>query len=668
MAFQCIRCKTEIDPAYKACPHCGEVVTDFLRTYAEAPVDGKYKIVERLGAGGMGEVYKVTHVFLGATRVIKVIRAQISDNKDAHDRFLKEAKIATRIQHPNVATLHDFSALPDGSHYMVWEYIQGEDLAHRIRARGRLQPRYAVRLAIESLLGLDGIHRAGIVHRDISPENIMITKDGDEERVKVIDLGVAKSEDPAESATRVGVFVGKLRYASPEHLGFLDEGERIDGRADLYSMAMVLYEMLMGRPPFEATSPHEYVMLHSRETQFKPLDLPPDLPGGTELQAVMKKALERDRKKRYANAREFAAALEAVERTLPDPKTTATMLGLPTGDEATMHLTPLPKPDTLHRETLRSKVVDSGPTIRTPLPGATAGPTIQAPMPAAAPTQVSEIVARPRRGGGLAIAVIAFLLLFVALAIGGGMIIWNKLFPDEPEIARKDARPVNPDPKPQPPSTTSMDVSTAGPGSTDTTLTIVEEGGQTGGPGGLGGTTTSTNMSGGLPTDTRGTTGTTSTRGTGGTTGTTGRTTTRTETIAPPPPPPPPVEPSIATYIDGDTGDSDVNDALLAELGRQLQGVNRVAIRSSNSEMREALVERIGRETGLTVSDSATTVIDWDATLEDRGRGRKRRAASATISKNGRVIFKYRLPSEDFRVGDTPAEAFARVLYDATNQ
>jgi serine/threonine-protein kinase len=149
---------------------------------------------------------------------------------------------------------------------MVWEYLDGENLAQRIRARGVLQPRYAVQIAIQALHGLEAIHRAGIVHRDISPENIMITREQHgEERVKVIDLGVAKSEEPSDSATRVGVFVGKLRYASPEHLGFLNEGERIDGRADLYSLAMVLYESLTGRPPFEATSPHEYVLLHSRD-------------------------------------------------------------------------------------------------------------------------------------------------------------------------------------------------------------------------------------------------------------------------------------------------------------------------------------------------------------------------------------------------------------------
>ncbi len=105
MAFHCVRCKAEIDKDFKACPHCGEPVTDFLRRYANEPIDGKYEIMERLGAGGMGEVYKVNHILLGATRVIKVIRPQISESKDAHDRFIREARTATKIQHANVATV-----------------------------------------------------------------------------------------------------------------------------------------------------------------------------------------------------------------------------------------------------------------------------------------------------------------------------------------------------------------------------------------------------------------------------------------------------------------------------------------------------------------------------------------------------------------------------------
>ena len=133
MPFQCIRCHADIDRNFKACPHCGEPITDFLRRYLEEPIDGKYKIVERLGAGGMGEVYKVEHIFLRSTRVIKVIRPQISESADAHERFLREAQLATKIQHPKVATLHDFSELPDGSHYMVWEFIEGENLAQVLR-------------------------------------------------------------------------------------------------------------------------------------------------------------------------------------------------------------------------------------------------------------------------------------------------------------------------------------------------------------------------------------------------------------------------------------------------------------------------------------------------------------------------------------------------------
>src|SRR4051794_5558169 len=112
--MKCVRCHAEIDKNFRACPHCGEPVTDFLRQYSDAPVDGKYRILERLGSGGMGDIYKAEHVYLGAIRVIKVIRTQISGSQDAHDRFLREARAATRIQHPNVAVLHDFSALPDG--------------------------------------------------------------------------------------------------------------------------------------------------------------------------------------------------------------------------------------------------------------------------------------------------------------------------------------------------------------------------------------------------------------------------------------------------------------------------------------------------------------------------------------------------------------------------
>src|SRR5437763_3113912 len=235
MPFTCIHCRSEIDPKFKACPYCGEPITEFLRRHLEVPIDGKYQILARLGVGGMGEVYKVLHIHLNAIRVIKLMRSTIATDPAAHDRFVREARLATKIHHPNVAALHDFSTLDDGTNYMVWEYIEGRNLHELIETRGPLSPRYAAKIAIDALLGLDAIHRAGIVHRDISPENIMIAGDEDgEEHVKLIDLGIAKQGDGTESnKTKTGMFVGKWNYCSPEHLGMLAACERIDGRADL---------------------------------------------------------------------------------------------------------------------------------------------------------------------------------------------------------------------------------------------------------------------------------------------------------------------------------------------------------------------------------------------------------------------------------------------------
>ncbi len=321
MAFYCIHCRSEIDPAYKACPFCGEAITDFLRRYLEAPIDGKYKILARLGVGGMGEVYKVLHVHLNAIRVIKLMRPAIAGDRGAHDRFLREARLATKINHPNVAALFDFSTLDDGAWYMVWEYIEGTNLHDLIEERGPLSPRYAAKLAIEALAGLEAIHRAGIVHRDVSPENLMITRDSSgDERVKIIDLGIAKqwSEDTTADQTKTGIFVGKWKYCSPEHLGILRAGERIDGRADLYSFGIVMYEMLTGLTPFQADTPHGYLVLHASQKPRPLRDLNPSITDSPELESILLRALEKDRGKRFGSARELAQALEEALPLLSD--------------------------------------------------------------------------------------------------------------------------------------------------------------------------------------------------------------------------------------------------------------------------------------------------------------------------------------------------------------
>ena len=347
MPFFCIHCRSEIDSKFKACPYCGEPITDFLRRYADQPLDGKYQILARLGIGGMGEVYKVLHLHLNAIRVIKLMRTSIAGEPGADDRFIREARLATRINHPNVAALYDFSTLDDGSRYMVWEYIEGTNLHELIETRGPLSPRYAARLAIEALQGLDAIHRAGIVHRDISPENIMICRDEEgEQRVKLIDLGIAKQGDSTDAnKTATGMFVGKWKYCSPEHLGMLDAGERIDGRADLYSFGIVLYEMLTGVPPFQADTPHAYLMLHSSEKPRALADVNPSMPASPELEALIFRALEKDRRKRFATAREFARALEDLEPSLDDQAGAAQPL--PTAVEVTEEPTRVASPTVL---------------------------------------------------------------------------------------------------------------------------------------------------------------------------------------------------------------------------------------------------------------------------------------------------------------------------------
>ncbi|MGK2858517.1 MAG: SUMF1/EgtB/PvdO family nonheme iron enzyme [Thermoanaerobaculia bacterium] len=356
-------------PALYACTSCGERVTDFLRQYAETPLDGKYHVMSLLGIGGMGEVYKAIHLHLDALRVIKLMRANLVAEPGVRERFLREARLATRIQHPNVAALFDFSSLADGSWYMVWEYIDGVNLAQFVRERGRLSPALAVRLAIQALQGFDAIHKAGIVHRDVSPENLMITRfeDGNE-RVKIIDLGVAKQQDDeGEQQTKTGVFVGKLRYASPEQLGALKAGERIDGRADIYSFGLVLYEMLSGVAPFQAETPHHYLMMHLSQAAPPIARVSPGSSVPPAIEAIVLKSLEKNRANRYQTAIEFAQALAAVPLpTLDAPTAVET---LPLSSMLPTAMTPLPPAATPF------------PSSRTPSPELTRQRPLETPRP-----------------------------------------------------------------------------------------------------------------------------------------------------------------------------------------------------------------------------------------------------------------------------------------------
>ncbi|HEX6642788.1 MAG TPA: serine/threonine-protein kinase, partial [Thermoanaerobaculia bacterium] len=275
-------------------------------------LDGKYEIVGLLGVGGMGEVYKASHVHLGAFRCIKVVKPSLLADEAYRQRFLREARMATQIHHPNLAAVHDFSILADGTSYMVAEFIDGTTVRQWETANGRFPLPMAVEVTLQVLAGLDHIHRRGLLHRDISADNVMLSFDADDHLlVKIIDLGVAKDVRTSNEGdtTQTGVFMGNPKYMSPEQLGELEEGETLDGRTDLYSLGVVLFEMLTGVPPFVARTPNGYIVKHLTEAPrtFQEADPALDLPAGVE--AVVQRALEKNRARRHASARAFAESL-----------------------------------------------------------------------------------------------------------------------------------------------------------------------------------------------------------------------------------------------------------------------------------------------------------------------------------------------------------------------
>lgn len=273
-------------------------------------LDGKYEILTRIGAGGMGEVFKARHVHLNAFRCIKVMKQELLADEIFRTRFLREARLAVQIHHPNIAVVHDFFVGEDGN-YMVTEFIDGRTLRQWSAANGPFPLALAADVASQVLAGLDHIHRRGLLHRDISPDNVMLTFDPDGRCVaKIIDLGIAKDVNTvAADATQAGVLIGNPKYMSPEQLGLLPDGEQIDGRADLYCLGVVLYEMLLGVPPFISETPHGYIMKHLTQPPRKFIDVKPQLSLPEAIEGVIFRTLEKDRGRRFASARELAAAL-----------------------------------------------------------------------------------------------------------------------------------------------------------------------------------------------------------------------------------------------------------------------------------------------------------------------------------------------------------------------
>jgi TonB family protein len=278
-------------------------------------IDGKYEILAKIREGGMGAIYKVRHRLLDEVRVVKVIRTQGEAGKEAADRFLSEAKAAIKLRHPNVAVLHDFAVGSDGQAFIVMEYIDGWTLLEVLTGYGPPPIGLTLEIARQSLKALAYLHRHRIVHRDVSPDNLMLTRDVDgNPLVKLIDLGIAKTlEGQGGGLTTTGVFLGKPRYGSPERFS----GTGFDARSDLYSFGVVLYELLTGRSPVAGSEPAALMAGHL----FRPpLDFAETDPSGrvpAELRALVLKSLAKKPEERMASSEEFVWDLTMLQDRFP---------------------------------------------------------------------------------------------------------------------------------------------------------------------------------------------------------------------------------------------------------------------------------------------------------------------------------------------------------------
>jgi serine/threonine protein kinase len=264
---------------------------------------GRYEVIEELGRGGMGRVYKVFDQKIKEIVALKLINPEIGFNEKAIERFRNELRFARKISHRHVCRLHDLGE--EGyTHFITMEYVDGEDLKRFVRKSGQLTPGKAVSIARQVGEGLAEAHRLGVVHRDLKPQNIMIDRDGN---IRIMDFGIARFHE-VDGITGSGIIVGTPEYISPEQSELRD----VDGRSDIYSLGVILFEMVTGRVPFEGETPLSIAMKHKSQAPRNPQELNPLV--STDLAGIIIKCLEKDRNKRFQNAGELLMALERVEK------------------------------------------------------------------------------------------------------------------------------------------------------------------------------------------------------------------------------------------------------------------------------------------------------------------------------------------------------------------
>ncbi len=281
----------------------------------------RYRVLERLGEGGMGTVYAVEHVMLQKRMALKLLRADLCRRQELVTRFENEAVAASRIGQENIVNVTDFGRTPEGLVYFVMEELQGRSLAQLLRAEGSLSIERALAIAAQACRALHAAHAAGIIHRDIKPENVvLVPREGTAEFVKVLDFGISKmgevsttgSTTGSQRLTQLGMIVGTPEYMSPEQAA----GKTIDQRADAYSLGVLLFEMLTGRLPFEAESALEMLMKHQTERPPRLAEAKPGLEVPELLEATVQRLLAKESAKRTQSMAELLVEIQACAEIL----------------------------------------------------------------------------------------------------------------------------------------------------------------------------------------------------------------------------------------------------------------------------------------------------------------------------------------------------------------
>ncbi|MBA2537176.1 MAG: Stk1 family PASTA domain-containing Ser/Thr kinase [Actinobacteria bacterium] len=308
--------------------------------------DGRYRILRKLGSGGMANVYLAEDEDLGRRVAIKILSERYASDDNFNERFRREAKSAASLSHPNIVSIYDRGEA-EGQPYIAMEVIEGRTLKELIMTRGPLPLALAIGYAKHILGALRFAHRHGIIHRDIKPHNVLL---GAEDRVKVTDFGIARAG--ASQMTEVGSIMGTAQYLSPEQA----RGAPVAAASDLYSVGIVLYEMLTGKTPFNGDTPIEIAMKHLNEAPRPPSEHRSEIP--PELDQIVLRALAKDPHDRYQSAEEFSADLDRLEAGIPvSPETTAAATALLTGPE-----------------TSATRVIDRDPGTRVLPPRSSAAP------------------------------------------------------------------------------------------------------------------------------------------------------------------------------------------------------------------------------------------------------------------------------------------------------